>query len=540
MRMKFNFLLLITFLTITNFCISTGKELPSNPEIANLMIHEGILDSLEWQRLEPFYTMQLSVPSGELSILKNIYPEIEFNIPVGNEELKKYEPWSEFDVIRFFHDYPELLDFRSILNFNYSSNALRGKSVFTTELDTCTSSINRFQLFLEPTNRIRFSSRVGFTEDYARWYNRTLNVNISKKFSFQIGNIDELPDKGLTYGYFNKSELNIDSSIMTNWIYSNDRSWNGIRLTYNNTAKSNENEKLIIIAHKRSREVIGGMVSEIKIKKTVKLTLGITGVKTIPANEKTSYIFSALNININNIRTEFISGLDVRNPYIIPFLLNTEYRVENEELSCKLIHFPKNAMFSYSKMAHDLRASFRHDKTNHDLSRLVLQSKRKFTKKTFLYSELTIDFSDYAPFNAEAVFRISGSSERYLWSIGVNNNSLIIKNSGRIVSSIEYYIKKNLSIEFDQKYGFKTDTLSFVTFRTAANFLLKSVFSLKPKIEFLSVDRFNEYSAQYGLIFGMQLIHGCQFSLSFDSPLCQNKKKSWRSCKIECKSTFVF
>ena len=69
------------------------RELPIDETEAQLLIEDGELDQALWSRLLPLYRRPLEVPSGELSQLAELFPELAGRLPVEQSVLDRYLPW---------------------------------------------------------------------------------------------------------------------------------------------------------------------------------------------------------------------------------------------------------------------------------------------------------------------------------------------------------------------------------------------------------------------------------------------------------------
>jgi hypothetical protein len=93
------------------------EEIPRNERRLIIELEEGILDSLYWEALSPFYFQPLSVPFGELRYLYDLFPNLPENLPLTSQKLEKYESWNPENIAIFFEDYPFLLPFKALLSF---------------------------------------------------------------------------------------------------------------------------------------------------------------------------------------------------------------------------------------------------------------------------------------------------------------------------------------------------------------------------------------------------------------------------------------
>lgn len=533
--------LLCCFLGIAEQRCFAHNELPANPVIARSMLQEGTLDSLEWLKVEPYYALPLCVPAGELSLLQNFYPQLLSKIPITNELLRKYEPWSDYDIILFFHNYPELLDFQPILDFTFCPGTFKGRYVFTSnKSEENPLADNRMQISMEPLKFAKFTGRVTFLDNYCRWDNRLLRISLPANIVLQFGNIDEIPDHGLFFGYFQNIPQLDDSLIISNWLYGKRQLWNGINLVLNSTPpRDNLCKKIIAIVHKQPNEQIAGLLSQFEFARKMSVVLGISGINSAIPDLLTAYVFTEFKFTSNRFKTQILTGLNIHQPTLFPLFLVTEYLHERGNISCRVSSYPKSGSYPYSKLWQTLRYALNSDSTTEQLTRVILESSFNYVNETRVSNSIEVDYSNGLLTNLNASIKVTGVINRLFWNLGISEYLLYTrKKSNYWNAATTYFLNRFIQIDLSQKTGFDFNQILFVNVKAAVSFSFLQAFTCKPFVECTSKSPQGDYLTRCGISTSIRLLHDAETKVTFDCPVIKNE--FWKGCHLECKATFVF
>ena len=518
-----------------------NKELPANSVIARSMLKEGTFDSLEWLKIEPYYALPLCVPAGELGVLQNLYPQLLSKIPVSNGALRKYGSWSDYDIIHFFHDYPELLDFQPILDFSYSPATFKGRCIFTSnKSEENPLADNKMQFSLEPVKFTKFSGRITFSDKYTRWDNRLLRILLPANILLQIGNVDGIPDKGLFFGCFQKKAQLKDSSIISNWLYGNRQLWNGIHLVFTaSSPRDHRSKKVIAIAHKQPNEQIAGLVTEIEIVRNLTFVLGMAGIESAIPDIRTAYVFTGLKISSKSFKTEILTGADIFQPTLFPMLLVTEYLHENGNLLGRVSTFPKSGSYPFSKLRRTMCYTMNTDTINENLTTVALESNFCYVNETRISNSIELDYSDISLINLRVFVNVTGLINRLFWNIGMSGYPLHVRELSNYCNlGTSYSLNRNFQLDFSQKIGFKNDLITFVNFKADVSMSFLTRYTCKPFVEFSSNFSPKHCLTRCGILTVIRLLHDAETRVIFDCPVI--KSDFWKGCHLECKAIFVF
>jgi hypothetical protein len=517
------------------------NELPANLITARTMLQDGTLDSLEWSKIEPFYDLPIIAPAGELSILQNLYPQLLSKIPISGEALRKYEPWSDYDIVHFFHDYPELLGFQPILDFTFCPGTFKGRAVFTgNKSEENPLAHNRMQISFEPLKFAKITGKITFSDNYIRWDNRLVQVSFPADILLQMGNIDEIPDQGLFFGYFKNIPQFDDSLIISNWLYGKRQLWNGISLAFNSpTPRNNFCKKVTTIAHKQPNEQIAGLIAQFELVRKLSAVFGVSGVNSAIPDLQTAYIFTEFKFISAHFKTRILTGLNIHQPTLFPLFLNSEYLHDRGNISCRVITYPKNGCYPYSKLWQSLRYASNTDSSMGPLTRVVLESSLSYMNETKVLKSIELDYSDSSLTNLNGSVQVNGFVNHLFWNFGIHGYLLCArKKSNDCTASITYSLNRFIQIALSEKTGFNLDRIVIVNAKTAVSFSSFQMLNCKPFVEFSSKASLDDYSIRCGISTTIRLLHDAESKVTFDCPMIKNE--FWKGCHLECKASFVF
>jgi len=311
--------------------------LPVNENEAQRMIKDGTLDSLTWDQIRFYYVQPISVPYGELNIIHQVFHCHFDSLPVDKDQLKKYEPWDKSKVDQFFRDYPFLEKYAAILEFPQRKVLKIGRAGFF--LDQSEMSQNSYgSRFSLGEKSVKLDGNICFTEQLSRWNNRKLVVNPADWSSVQLGNYCYNNESELVYGYF-PSSSKTDSSVYSNWLYGNARSWNGISVLLKNiNILKRIDSKLHLYYHERLEEKSYGFHSELTAG-LFKLKTGISSLFIPSVLDSFYYFHCSAECQITDFNFQVQSDFNYQKEHF-PLLFSADYKRFGNLFKADLYYFP--------------------------------------------------------------------------------------------------------------------------------------------------------------------------------------------------------
>ncbi|MBD3346753.1 MAG: hypothetical protein GF401_16985 [Chitinivibrionales bacterium] len=295
------------------------EKLPANEREAEYLLREGALDSAFWRIIQPYYNQPLSVPTGELRYINDIFPDFLRNLPIKASSLSSYEPWNRKNIDRFFNDYPELKPLNPILSFASSDAphwAVVGIHLSRHSHSNNPSISTNFSLF--PVEFLSARAKVRIDNDYALWQRRYITSSIGKLGDISLGNYSSsTAGINLFYGYF--PSVSSDSlHLKENWLYGESRTWNGGKAAF----QFSENTEATAFVHTRLSESAAGMLMDVSPRKNIKACLGFSGLEIkssrSEAKDTIFYVQTGSQIDIKCWSIEIQTGMNTRNPFELP------------------------------------------------------------------------------------------------------------------------------------------------------------------------------------------------------------------------------
>ncbi len=334
---------LIFCAVILQLVLSEEFQLPVDSDDALRMLENRTLDSITWQKIKPFYTIPLNVPSGDFLVLKRIFPDILNQLPSRQIISEKYSPWREEQIALFFDDFPQMIEFEPILDFT-GNDVYKGTLNFSIANSAVDSAgVVHATFSLTPLQWLIMRGRSDVRGDHFRWLDRSVTFQPSKLFTLQMGNIDWPDEYGLISGRFSHDSCN--DSWYNNWLYGNALSWNGFCLSYkNDNCNGDYQVHSIVYGHilddntqysllsgftfgscqgidaylaidknnKRQNNIYGGITYQFDTKKiAMNLSAGATSQnhRAIPFRAMLKYTYTAGNCNVYFYHCNDTSGL---------------------------------------------------------------------------------------------------------------------------------------------------------------------------------------------------------------------------------------
>lgn len=317
----------------------TIDRLPHNEHEAEKMVAHHILDSMTWQRLEPFYKRPLLIPYGELVLLHDIFPELITSLPAENEILTTYFPWDSVQIARFLTAYPVVARFEPVVSFSVAKSYSHGElSAILHHRSGGVSSVNMLRAAMHIGKKMQFGGTIDATSDFVRWDRRQITVAPSSGITITAGNKPLFPDKGLVYGVF-PVDSNSIKNISDNWLYGTTPTWNGTscRVTSPFTAVDGAVQ---FFAHYRPAEIIYGGLGSVKINKHTGGWCGITSITDKFDESHHHYFHTQLSLDISGIHSELISATSMRRHLPTTYLWENRLATERQSAVVKVLHFP--------------------------------------------------------------------------------------------------------------------------------------------------------------------------------------------------------
>lgn len=205
-------------------------ELPRDEWAAQRALADGVLDSATWEELQPFYADPLIVPLGHLAYLRHIFPNLPDSLPVTDQVLERYEPWSAHDIDRFFEEHHYLVPLKPILGFTAGRSTF-ARAGFSSAVSMPSERTRQsVRMALAPGEVLRAEATVDCRVQSARWRRRYAQVDIPVVGTLRVGNFDFVMNRGLFYGWF-PSSTDSREHTARNWLYGGTRTWNGVANT---------------------------------------------------------------------------------------------------------------------------------------------------------------------------------------------------------------------------------------------------------------------------------------------------------------------
>jgi len=535
--MRSTFLIICSIFTLKNLGSDNFYTIPQNERIGEKLVADGKLEADFFEQIKPFYNQPIDVPQGELKILLELFPQLSIDIPLSTDYLKKYAPWDQPAIIRFFQDYPDLAQFKPILRFDIKPTDFRAKVAFSIR------NGNNPQVFSHGANlsvdfseSFKMDTRITFNSNYARWYRRTFYLAPTDKCSFQIGNFGTFFDKGLFYGYFHPTDVS-EKSKANNWLYGSTRTWNGVKVQIAEPGK--EILKLFSATaffHKRETETSGGTVLNIRVNEKISVNSGISLLSLYRNSENSHYAHCGIKMKFNSLSMEIQSGADIENPGGIPFFMESRYKFSSNRLDFTFVFLPKDFNAPCSYLAH---------KSNKDeiisaVSIISIQSVHHLQNWVSLIPSVKVELTEQRTKNA--CFRVSiiNSLPRFKYRLTYS----LIPECGLTDTSGNSF-RNTLSICLSRKIvvGSEIDFQYRDRFNYSVNGLLDTrvelfpAMTLQPLISF-SHAKGENCSFAYGFEQILKLQNNTFTQLKVEQSIRPRKKGE--SLSVEAKTSFLF
>ena len=478
------------------FCLQMD-EIPYNERILLIELEEGILDSLYWEELSPFYFQPLSVPFGELRYLYDLFPNLPKHLPLTSQKLEKYEPWTPENIDIFFEDYPFLLPFKALLSFNTNIKKSFGYIQFSSKITNYSSSYNpTVSINLKPFKNFNVEGKFTLDNNPITWQRRRLTFRLPYLGKIQTGNFNLVLNKGLFYGYFPKSK-DTTNYIKKNWLYGESRTWNGI------TSKTPFGEKVIldIFFHKRKTESISG----IKITYNPNLLFTFYGalsgsyLREYTKKDTTLSAHLGLLFKKKIISLSIESGVDLLKLNEIPFYSDIKFGQAGQKYTLTFLRIPERFSAPRSRILHSIYNNLEvNDSTKGVITMTSISSIRAMTDHIKQTASVSCIFTNYLSYlRVSFKFAVKKPFDYSLtYSIWSENGVNRIKQKIKF-SHINWFTKylgiaSHMSLNFDQ-----FDQMEYWRFlvNLRGNLKFFSTYSISPVVTYIvKNDKIRDFS----------------------------------------------
>lgn len=337
--------------------------LPSDESDAVIYLEEKVLDSSLWKALVPFYHKPLSVPAGELSYLKPLFPDDEESFPTAQSILVAYQPWDATAIDRFLSDYPLLMIFRPLLVFNYHKKHIVDEiAIHMNDRGDGTSVAHNARFSVSSTRNLILQGTADITSASARWERRVVTFTPVSGLSVQCGNVSLFSEKGLIYGYFPEA-FKEESRINDNWLYGDATMWNGVAAGY--VRDSNGRVPTLSFKgfyHKRPTETISGSTLSAQ-QRGVRLSLAVSRAEYTDHYGKDIFVHGSFRKRWKGVFTEMNTALTTGKAIKLPILWHTGYTIGAGKAGFSLIHMPAGIYAPRSSMFRRCLSELNNDDT---------------------------------------------------------------------------------------------------------------------------------------------------------------------------------
>jgi hypothetical protein len=532
--MKFHlFAILCTVISQLGF--SAVFQLPADTDAALQMLETRTLDSITWQKIRPFYSIPLNVPSGDFLVLKRIFPDILKQLPSKQIISEKYSPWGEEQVTRFFADFPQMIEFEPILDFtgNSINKGIMNFSISHTAMEGTDAVHTAFNLL--PSTWLTIRGRCDVWDDRARWSDRFVFLKPTKSLSLQMGNIDWPDEYGLLSGRF--SADNCNDSRYNNWLYGNALSWNGFSIGYTNDNTSSDHRMYCsLYAHILSDNTqyavqsgfpFGGyqridtyLVIDKKSKKQNSTCGGITY----------QYDTKKLDLNLS-------VGSTSQNHHAFPFLAMLKYSYTIGHFEVSLCHYNDTSGLQKSKKLHSDLITVSETRLFTKITSIDLVNNLNFSTFPSVGVRLSSTLIDCQPAYNTIHCMLDNADESYYWKVLANVNLSGDLEKYSLGGTFCYMGFKPIDMTLDGGILYRKDQISLER--------LKIVFSTAPlenvKIipAFLLKQQYNDSSLEMSgeLRTVVTFRKGTTSQIRIQYPIQTNNYRE--GLQFECKASFL-
>lgn len=514
-----------------------NAEVPDNPAMAYEMLQNGLIDSVEWKKIEPYYYMPLNVPSGEIKKLKEIYPLSISADSYNDSVLQMFYPWGEDEIIRFFNEFPELTDFLPVLDFTMLPLFLNGRFIVSEKKVAHSNTANTsLRMKLKPFKSVSIDGLARLTDNDLKWYNRMVEVSFPAGINIQIGNIDAVDDNGVFFGLFPDSLWKSDSCAANKWLYGSRHDWNGISFVLNH--KSNNKtafRNISVTLHKQPSEAIGNIFTEMQIYKYHILSGGVAGIEY--GGRKPVYAYLKYQCDYRFWNFDIISGTGLSSSSGFPVCLQIRHTGKLWELSCNVSHYPESSGYDFSRICSNLVNAL-DDSTGKAVSGIRVEKKIECSSGLQIADGIELNCADYHLKIMNVYAKIGHSGSLIKWWIRIRKKLMAESiNPFYLNGAATVSFSRNYSMTISLNSEMQGDRLNVNRLRMTTDIsMLNRRIRCEPFAEIKK--RRTQLSVYAGFIINFSFFNGTSSSIEFDSPLSNDI--TWTDSNLECKGIFTF
>jgi hypothetical protein len=468
--------------------------LPADENEALRMLAEGALDSSVWQKIEPYYTMPIRVPQGDLGILKELFPELPEKLPSAPDELSKYLPWDEEAVKTFLAYYPDLEPFTPILSFENSPlippTCQAGMAGFYFSRRGAADSGRQYALFsLGDPEHASAGGRIDFNDTYGRWFRRSLSAVPASGMSIAIGNFSPKFRTPLFSGYFPSAETQ-DTSLSDNWIYGKARTWNGASADIYLTADGQKGSPAEAEAffHASPTEHIGQLDGCVRLSSRMSCFGGFSYLRIINKdNSLNNAGYFHTGFRLSSARAwecEIQSSVNCKEPASIPWQVTVTHNAKEASFNGTLIGIPRHYVAPRSETLRILQSRAKEDSVPGYLLNADLRFCRKLAWFLSCAPRLNCLLDNGRPCYCSSAIEFSGRSWCgyrlwYSWSPLLRNAESI--SSQQIIADCSFPLSKKLIVEASNRCLSRSGSYWSNRFRITAAVKANHTLELSPR-----------------------------------------------------------
>jgi hypothetical protein len=479
--------------TIMPFSLSISS-LPRDEYEASAMIREGLLDSLDWERLRQFYVQPLNVPSGDLKYLKELTELWDNDFPVSPSQLKKYIPWEETDIQRFFSDFPQLVAFEPILSFTTAKKGECSDVSLNIEADQTLrpTALSRFTSCISP--RFSISGSLYHEDSTLSWRTKSINVIMPGVARIETGNFENADDRGLFFGYF--PEDREPQTTLSNWLYGDSRTWNGIM------AETECWEKVHVNAfiHERRTENVQAITCKTEVGRLTEVVIGMSRLlKSL--SDSTYYLQGGIQGRLAGFDASMHTGIDAEHPLAVPLSVQVIRKSESGLFKFLGARIPGSLRLPLSSIASLCRRDYDTAYQNGvfpDMTLLECRTTLYPRKGTETSMDLCSIFNGSGA-DLRATVRAQGAS---FVGYRLEYSCRMQTDSARIIHNVNITVKRELAASATMclscKYFFRDRGGQSVFFRVPLDIAVKPAMTVSPFLTYFS-NTGGEHAAGAGL-----------------------------------------
>jgi hypothetical protein len=510
-------------------------QLPVDTDDALQMLENGTLDSVTWQKIRPFYSIPLNVPSGDFLVLKRIFPEILKQLPSKQIISEKYSPWGEEQITRFFADFPQMIEFEPILDFtgNNASKGIMNFSISRTAIDGTGAVDAAFNLVPSPWLTIRGRSDVW--DNHARWSDRFVFFKPTKSLSLQIGNIDWPDEYGLLSGRFSADSSNI--SGYNNWLYGNALSWNGFSFGYTpNNAYGDQRMYCFLYAHILNDNTQYALQAGLPFGECQGIDTYLV-IDKYNKKENRTYGCVTYQYDTKKLDLNLAVGLTSQNHQAYPFLAMLKYAYTIGYLNVSLCHYNDTSGLQKSRKLHSDLGSVSETQLFTKITSIDLVNRLNFQKFPSACVQLSSALVDFQPAYTTIHCMLDKANEYYRWKVLAKVNLVSNHDKYSLGVTFSYTGFKPLDMTLDCCTQYSNNHLSpdrlKLAFSSAPleNVMIIPAFLLKPQYK----DSSPEISGELWTVVAFRKGTTSQIRIKYPLKTDNNRK----GFHFECKASFL-